>query len=151
MDLVDRTKSILLRPKQEWQVIDGEETSVGGLFIGYIVPLAAIGPVASIIGMEIFGIWVPSAGTYRVPIGAAFQQGVAHYVMALVGVFVLALIIDELAPYFRVEENRSTARGSLGVRRVVTTAFLRLPRGSVSSRVSTRISPASKSTIARLR
>jgi len=109
MDLVDRTKSILLRPKQEWQVIDGEETSVGGLFIGYIVPLAAIGPVASIIGMEIFGIWVPSAGTYRVPIGAAFQQGVAHYVMALVGVFVLALIIDELAPYFRVEENRYQA------------------------------------------
>src|SRR6266571_1740085 len=79
MDLVDRTKSILLRPKQEWQVIDGEETSVGGLFIGYIVPLAALGPVASLIGM------------------------------ALVGVFVLALIIDELAPYFRVEENRYQA------------------------------------------
>jgi Yip1 domain len=109
MDLVDRTKNILLSPKQEWHVIDGEETSVGELIIGYIVPLAAIGPVASIIGMEIFGIWVPSVGTYRVPIGAAVQQGVAHYVMALVGVFVLALIIDHLAPYFRVEENRYQA------------------------------------------
>jgi hypothetical protein len=109
MKLVSRAKNILLSPKQEWQVIDDEETSVGALYIGYIIPLAAIGPVASIIGMEIFGISLPSVGTYRVPIGAAFRQGVAQYVMALVGVFVLALIIDELAPYFRGRENRYQA------------------------------------------
>ncbi len=109
MNLVDRTKSILLSPQQEWQAIDEEETSIGGLVTGYIVPLAAIGPVASLIGMEIFGISVPSVGTFRVPIGAALRQGIAQYVMALVGVFVLALIIDKLAPYFRVEENRYQA------------------------------------------
>ena len=109
MNLVDRTKSILLSPQQEWQAIDEEETSIGGLVTGYVVPLAAIGPVASLIGMEIFGISVPSVGTFRVPIGAALRQGIAQYVMALVGVFVLALIIDKLAPYFRVEENRYQA------------------------------------------
>jgi len=109
MNLVDRTKSILLSPQQGWQAIDEEETSIGGLVTGYIVPLAAIGPVASLIGMEIFGISVPSVGTFRVPIGAALRQGIAQYVMALVGVFVLALIIDKLAPYFRVEENRYQA------------------------------------------
>src|SRR5438445_664650 len=109
MNLISRTKNILLSPKQEWQVIDAEATSVGGLYLGYIVPLAAIGPIASSIRMALFGISVPSMGTYRVPIGAAVRQGVAHYVMALVGVFVLALIIDELAPYFRVEENRYQA------------------------------------------
>ncbi len=105
MNLVSRTKNILLSPKQEWQVIDDEATSVGGLYIGYIVPLAAIGPVASIIGMEIFGISVPSAGTHLVPIGAAVRQGIAQYVMALVGVYVLALIIEALAPYFGGREN----------------------------------------------
>jgi len=109
MNLVSRAKHILLSPKQEWQVIDDEETSVGALYIGYIIPLAAIGPVAKIIGMEIFGISLPSVGTYRVPIGAALRQGIAQYVMALVGVFVLALIIDELAPYFRGQENRYQA------------------------------------------
>src|SRR2546430_13135770 len=109
MNLVDRTKSILLSPQQEWQAIDEEETSIGGLVTGYIVPLAAIGPVASLIGMEIFGISVPSVGTFRVPIGAALRQGIAQYVMALVGGFVLALIIDKLAPYSRVEENRHQA------------------------------------------
>src|SRR5438094_648833 len=85
MNLVDRTKNILLSPEQEWQVIDEEVTSVGGLYIGYIVPLAAIGP------------------------GAASRQGIAQYVMALVGVFVLALIIDVLTPYFRGQENRYQA------------------------------------------
>jgi Yip1-like protein len=109
MNLVSRTKNILLSPKQEWQVIDDEATSVGGLYIGYIVPLAAIGPLASGIRMAFFGISVPSMGTYRVPIGAAVRQGIAQYVMALVGVFVLALIIDELAPYFRGRENRYQA------------------------------------------
>src|SRR5437016_9855129 len=109
MNLVSRTKNILLSPKQEWQVIDDEATSVGGLYIGYIVPLAAIGPVASSIGMAVFGISVPVLGTYRVPIDAAVRQGITQYVLALVGVFVLALIIDELAPYFRGQENRYQA------------------------------------------
>ncbi|TLY22401.1 MAG: YIP1 family protein [Nitrospirae bacterium] len=109
MNLIDRTKNILLSPEQEWQVIDEEATSVGRLYIGYIVPLAAIGPVASSIGMAIFGISVPGVGAYRVPIGAAMRQGIAQYVMALVGVFVLALIIDELTPYFRGQENRYQA------------------------------------------
>ena len=109
MNLISRTKNILLSPKQEWQVIDDEATSVGGLYIGYIVPLAAIGPVASSIGMAVFGISVPVLGTYRVPIDAAVRQGITQYVLALVGVFVLALIIDELAPYFRGQENRYQA------------------------------------------
>jgi len=109
MNLVSRTKNMLLSPKQEWQVIDDEATSVGGLYIGYIVPLAAIGPVASSIGMAVFGISVPVLGTYRVPIDAAVRQGITQYVLALVGVFVLALIIDELAPYFRGQENRYQA------------------------------------------
>src|SRR3989442_2532992 len=109
MNLFSRTKNILVSPKQEWQVIDDEATSVGGLYIGYIVPLAAIGPVASSIGMAIVGISVPVLGTYRVPIGAAVRQGIVEYVLALVGVFVLALIIDELAPYFRGQENRYQA------------------------------------------
>src|SRR2546426_11269903 len=98
MNLVDRTKSILLSPQQEWQAIDEEETSIGGLVTGYIVPVAAIGAVASLIGVEIFGISVPSVGAFRVAIGAALPQGVAENVMGLVSVFVVALVIDKLAP-----------------------------------------------------
>jgi hypothetical protein len=142
MNLVNRIKNILLSPKQEWQVIDDEATSVGGLYIGYIVPLAAIGPVASSIGMAVFGISVPVLGTYRVPIDAAVRQGITQYVLALVGVFVLALIIDELAPYFRGQENRyqalkvaaysSTAVWIVGIVGLIPTLSILWPLGLYS-------------------
>ncbi len=106
---IERVKKILLQPKQEWPVIDAEATSVGALYTGYIAPLAAIGPIASIIGSSIFGVSVPFVGTYRVGFGVAFRQGIVQYVLALVGVYVLALIIDALAPNFSGQKNRIQA------------------------------------------
>ena len=101
MNLVDRVKRILLSPQLEWEVIDGEATTPGALYIGYILPLAAIGPIATVIGYSVFGIRVPFSGTvYRVPIGSAITSAIVTYVLTLVGVYVLSLIIDALAPTF---------------------------------------------------
>lgn len=105
MDLVERAKRILLQPGQEWQVINTETTTTADLYKSYIAPLAAIGPVASIIGMSVVGVSVPFFGTYRVPFGTAISHAVATYVMTLVGVYVLALIINALAPTFAAEKN----------------------------------------------
>jgi hypothetical protein len=105
MALQDRVKRILLSPKEEWPVIDAEQTSVAGLYTGYIIPLAAIGPIASIIGWTAFGMQVPFAGSYRLPIGFAVRNAALQYVGTLVGVFVLALIIDALAPTFGGQKN----------------------------------------------
>lgn len=101
MNLTDRVKSLLLQPAQEWTVIEKEQTTVGDLYSSYILALAAIGPVASIIGLSLIGINVPFAGTYRVPLGSAIGQAVVSYVLGLAGVYVLALIIDALAPTFQ--------------------------------------------------
>jgi Yip1 domain len=100
MALVDRVKNILLNPRQEWEVIDGEVTTVGELYKGYIVPLAAIGPLATAIGYSVFGVSVPFMGTYRVPIGSAITSALVQFVLTLIGVYVLGLIIDGLAPTF---------------------------------------------------
>jgi hypothetical protein len=100
MDLAERVKGILFQPQQEWQAINTEATSPGDLYRGYVVPLAAIGPVASIIGMSIIGISLPMGGTYRVPFGTAISHAVVRFVMTLVGVYVLALIINALAGTF---------------------------------------------------
>ena len=101
MNLVDRVKRILLSPQQEWEVIDGEATTPSALYTGYIMPLAAIGPIATVIGFASFGISVRLAGpVYRVPIGSAIMSAVVTYVLTLVGVYVLSLIIDYLAPTF---------------------------------------------------
>jgi len=100
MNLVERVKGILLQPQKEWEVIAGETASTSELYKNYIILLAAIGPVASVIGMSIFGISVPFAGTYRLPLISSFSSAVVQYVLNLVGVYILALIIDYLAPQF---------------------------------------------------
>jgi len=105
MTLVDRVKRILLQPKQEWEVISGETTTTADLYKSYVIPLAAIGPVASIIGMSIFGMSMPFGPAFRVPLITAVFSAVVHYVLALVGVYVLALIVDFLAPTFSGEKN----------------------------------------------
>lgn len=105
MNLVERVKGILLNPKQEWQTIAGESTTIADLYKNYIIILAAIGPVASIIGMSIVGISLPFVGSFRIPITTAITSAVVQYILTLVGVYVLALIIDALAPTFLGEKN----------------------------------------------
>ncbi len=109
MSLVARAKNILLQPKTEWPVIAGEQATTGSLYTGYIIPLAAIGPVASIIGWSVFGFSVPFVGAIRYPIGISVRNGVVIYALSLVGVFVLALIIDALAPTFGGQKNQIQA------------------------------------------
>ena len=105
MNLIERAKNIVLQPKSEWQVIAGETTTTGDLYKNYIVPLAAIGPVASFLGLSLIGTSVPFLGTIRMPFLSGLSMAVVSYVMALVGVFVIALVIDYLAPHFGGEKN----------------------------------------------
>lgn len=109
MNLVDRAKRILLSPRAEWPVIDTEPTTPAQLYTGYIMPLAAIGPIAQVIGYSVFGITVPTLGTYRVPIGTAVTRALVAYALALAGTYVLALIIDGLAPTFNAQRSRIQA------------------------------------------
>ncbi|HEY4647636.1 MAG TPA: Yip1 family protein [Gemmatimonadales bacterium] len=109
MSLVDRVKRILTSPRTEWQVIDAEPTTPAQLYTGYIVPLAAIGPIAQLIGYSVFGISVPFMGTYRVPIGSAISSALVTYILSLAAVYVLALIIDGLAPTFNGQRSQTQA------------------------------------------
>ena len=109
MNLVDRVKQILVSPKTEWEVIDAEPTTTAELYTRYIMPLAAIGPIAQIIGFSVFGMSVPFGGTYRVPIGSAITQAIVTYVLTLAGTYLLALIIDALAPTFNGQRSQIQA------------------------------------------
>jgi hypothetical protein len=109
MSLMPRIKGILLQPQQEWATINAETTSVAELYKGYIMPLALIGPVASIIGLTFVGISLPILGNYTVPISTSVSQAAVSYVLTLAGVYILALIIDALAPTFSGEKNQLQA------------------------------------------
>jgi hypothetical protein len=109
MNITERIKRILLSPKEEWQTIAGETTTIAELYKNYIVLLAAIGPVAAFIGMSLFGISLPVGGTFRVSITRGIMSAVVQYSLTLVGVYVLALIVDALAPTFSGEKNFNQA------------------------------------------
>jgi hypothetical protein len=109
MPLVDRVKNILLNPRQEWAVIDAEPTVPVELYKQYIMPLAAIGPVATMIGSTVFGYRIPMVGSFRAPIGQALASMVVTYLLTLGAVYVLALIIDALAPNFGGTKNQLQA------------------------------------------
>ncbi len=109
MAIVDRIKNICLTPTTEWPVIAGEITSAGSLITGYVAPLAAIGAVAGLIGSSLVGVTLPFVGTYRVPIVTGIVTAIFTFVMAIVGVFVLSLIIDALAPTFGGEKSSAQA------------------------------------------
>jgi hypothetical protein len=109
MNLVQRVKRILLSPQTEWEVIDAEPAMPAALYTGYIMPLAAIGPIAQAIGYSVFGITIPFVGNYRVPIGSAITSAIVGYVLILVATYVLALIIDALAPTFNGKRSQIQA------------------------------------------
>ena len=109
MNLSARIKNILLRPKQEWEIIAGEATTTADLYRNYILLLAAIGPVASVIGMSVIGVAMPSGGFFRLPVLTSIAFAVVSYILSLLGVYVLALITDYLAPRFSAEKNMNQA------------------------------------------
>ena len=106
--LAARVKGILLTPSAEWERIEREPTTIGGLFTGYVCILAAIPAVAGLIGGQLFGIGIPGLS---VKPGLAFgiTSAVMGYVGALLAVFILGMVIDALAPSFGAEKNRVQA------------------------------------------
>lgn len=120
MNLVERVKRLLRSPQTEWEAIEAEPTTPAALYTGYVMPLAAIGPIAQFIGYSVFGLVVPVLGTYRVPIGSAITTAVVTYILLLIGTYLLGLIIDGLAPTFGAQRNQVQA---LKVAAYSSTAF----------------------------
>jgi hypothetical protein len=106
--LFDRVKAILTTPKTEWPLIDAEPKTISAMYKSYVIPLAAIGPVAGLIGSLTFGYSIMDV-TYRPTIGSALGVAVVGYVSALIGVYLLALVIEYLAPQFGAVKNRTQA------------------------------------------
>ena len=106
--LIDRAKAIILRPREEWPRIAAEPATTGDILRGYVLPLAAIGPVAAFIGSQVFGYsflgvtWTPG-------LMPALLQAIVSYVLTIVGVFVLAYVADWLAPKFAGRSDRTAA------------------------------------------
>lgn len=96
MNIVERAKNILTKPKEEWLVIDQESTPVSQLVTSYLIPLALIPAVAAFIKYGFIGF-----GPY---IGASLTLGIKYALVSFVstvgGVYLSAFVIDALSTTF---------------------------------------------------
>ena len=109
MDIVQRVKAVLLRPKETFELIKTESATTQDLILNYLAILAIIPAVASIIGMSVVGISVPFMRMVRFPLLNSLSRAIVQYVLTLVGVYVLGLIINVLAPTFSGVKNNIQA------------------------------------------
>ncbi len=94
MSLVDRAKNIIITPKTEWQVVAAETPNIQQIILGYVVPLALIPAVATILGGLLFRSGIFFSVSYYI------ATALVTFVAAVLGVFVTAFVIDFLAPNF---------------------------------------------------
>lgn len=106
--MVQRVRNLLLKPGPTWAEIDAEPATIGGLYRSWVIPLALIGPVCGLIGSVVFGVTVFGI-TAKAPLVPALLQAVIGFGLQLVMVYVMALIIDALAPTFNGQQNRIQA------------------------------------------
>jgi hypothetical protein len=106
--LVDRVKNIIMRPSLEWPVIDAEPTTIADIYRSYVVILAAIPPLASAIGQLVFGYHFFGI-VYRPSPTYVICYAVIQYLLSLGTIYVLALIIEALAPSFGGTKDRVSA------------------------------------------
>lgn len=105
MNLVARVKGILTNPRNEWASIDAEPLNLSEVLVGYVLPLAAIGPIAMIIGWSTFGF----GGLFRMSMGWIISHAILQYILTVVGIFVLAWVINALAPTFGATQSMPQA------------------------------------------
>lgn len=107
--LISRVKNILIKPRPEWEAIEGEPTTIRDIYLRYACILAAIPSVCQLIASQVFGRGLPGIITYKPSLVASLGSAILTYILALVGVFIVALIIDALAPSFGAVKNRTQA------------------------------------------
>ena len=95
MNIVDRIKNILITPKTEWPVIASEPAEPGQLLMTYVLPLTAI----PFVGYLLSGLLGSMGLTYGI------AMGLVQFLTAVIGVYIVAFVVDMLAPNFGSEKN----------------------------------------------
>ncbi len=108
MDLVRRVQNIILRPKKTWPVVKSEETTIGRIYKSYALILAAIPTAAQAIGLLLIGTSFIGI-RYRASLDSALGEAILSYCVSLVALYIVALIINSLAPKFASRKNLTNA------------------------------------------
>ncbi len=91
-ELIARVERLLLSPAAEWDSIDNEGADVPHIYQSYILPLVGIAALARFLGMAFTGVLLVGWAVKFVVVSAGV-------------VYVMALIINALAPQFGAKQD----------------------------------------------
>jgi hypothetical protein len=97
LQLIERVKAIVLRPQSEWKVIAREKDTLSDLLASYVAILAAIPELAHFIGQSFVGGFAP--------IIPNLVRAIIVYLVTFAMVYIIAGVIDLLAPRFGGKKN----------------------------------------------
>jgi len=98
LQLIDLPKPVLLSPSSEWRMIEKKPSTLAGLLLRYVAILAAIPEIAHLIGQSLIG-------AAHAPLGSNLLRAVIAYLVTFAMVYLIACIIDLLAPRFGGQKN----------------------------------------------
>jgi hypothetical protein len=108
-NLVRRVVRVLLNPLAAWDEIGAEDTTIEALYRSWVLPLAAIPAVCGAIGQLGFGGYRLFGIPFHRNVFSVLAEALVGYALTLGAVYVLALVIDELALQFAGERSRTQA------------------------------------------
>ena len=105
MEALRRLTYLVFRPADEWAAIAREPTTIDELLRRYILPLAALAPIATFIGMEVFDrSWDADHG-YLVPPDQIFSAAATTFFGIIGSIFALAAIMAVIAPMYHCKRD----------------------------------------------
>ncbi|MFA6169516.1 MAG: YIP1 family protein [Candidatus Margulisiibacteriota bacterium] len=99
-EIFERAKAMIVKPLETWGIVKGETISVRDLLVNYAAPLALIPALATLIGLAIIGIRVPTGFVIRIPFIEALIAGTVGYFLNLGTLLAGAWVVSYLAAYF---------------------------------------------------
>jgi hypothetical protein len=109
VEVFERAKAMVLSPSLEWRRVEPESGDSGYVFANYVAFLAAIPPICRVLRRGVFG-WAQRL--HHLHHGGFFSSlfgGIVHYLVTFVVVYVMAVVIDGLAPTFSAPKNPQNA------------------------------------------
>lgn len=96
--LPQRALAMLLSPYEEWQAIARESRSARSILLGYVIPLAVLGPIAGFLGNLLFG--ADQLSSFEPDTHVSILMAVASFIIMMLAALALTIMVYWLAPRF---------------------------------------------------
>jgi len=97
-----RAKNILIQPATEWEVVKGETSDKNAVLKDYALPLIILVAIASFLGGLIFT-------RFEFLIGYIVAKAVGDFIVAFLGIYISAIVINKLASSFGSKKDTNAA------------------------------------------